>query len=70
MLAVLLDGRIREVAEDKSLARARSLSAKFIKYYHHAAPFQRRALAAAWDACRGEGCAEAREMIEAEIGAL
>jgi hypothetical protein len=70
MLEVLLGGRMREVRPGRSLARAQSLSIKYVRNYHHAVPFRRRVLAAAWEACEDEGCAEAREQIESKIGPL
>jgi hypothetical protein len=70
MLGVLLSGELRRVPADQSLARASVLSEKFTNHYHHAFPFERRALRAAWDDCRGEVCAGARQGLELDIGAL
>jgi spermidine synthase len=70
VLGVLLSGELRSVPRDQSLARASMISARFSKHYHHAFPFERRAVRAAWDACRGEACASARRGLELEIGEL
>ena len=70
MIDVLLRGEVRPVEERKSLARAKMLSSRFSSHYHHAFPFDRRALREAWDTCGGEACASAREEAEREIGSL
>jgi predicted membrane-bound spermidine synthase len=70
MLGVLLTGELRPVPEDQSLARASVISSRFASHYHHAFPFERRALSKAWDECRGEACASARRRLELEVGAL
>jgi hypothetical protein len=70
VIEVLLSGEVRPVSERRSLARASMVSARFSSHYHHAFPFDRRALREAWDACRGEECASAREELEREIGSL
>ena len=70
MIEVLLGGQLRPVVEGRSLARAKVLSDMFLRHYHHAEPFDRRALAMAWKDCRDDGCAEARERLEDRIGSL
>jgi hypothetical protein len=42
----------------------------FVRNYHHAAPFDRRVIAAAWGECRGERCDERRREIEERYGIL
>jgi hypothetical protein len=69
-IEVLLAGRPRRVIEGRSLPRAKVLSDTFMRHYHYAEPFDRRALTIAWDQCRNDGCAEAREHLEDRIGSL
>jgi spermidine synthase len=70
VLEVLVSGELRKVPEAQSLARAVMVSERFTSHYHHAFPFERRALRAAWDGCRGEACASGRRGLELEVGAL
>jgi hypothetical protein len=70
MLGVLLSGEPRGVPQSQSLARASVISKRFTSHYHHAFPFERRALSKAWDDCRGNACASARQGLELEVGAL
>ena len=70
VIEVLLNGEVRPVDERQSLARATMISKRFSSHYHHAFPFERRALRAAWDACRDEACASARRAVEKDIGSL
>jgi len=46
---------------------AEQLTSRFLKHYHHAVPFDRRALEAAWDRCSGEGCEAGRRRAEADL---
>jgi len=70
VIDVLLRGEVRRVGERQSLGRATMISSRFLNHYHHAFPFDRRALREAWDACRGEACASARRGLERDIGSL
>ena len=70
VIEVLLSGEPRSVDESRSLGRATMISRRFSSHYHHAFPFERRALRAAWDACREEACASERRRFEDELGAL
>jgi len=70
VIEVLLSGELRRVDERQSLGRATMISKRFSGHYHHAFPFERRALRDAWDACRGESCASERQRLEDELGAL
>ena len=70
VIEVLLSGELRSIGERQSLGRAKMISKRFSGHYHHAFPFDRRALRAAWDACRGESCASARREVENDIGSL
>jgi predicted membrane-bound spermidine synthase len=46
---------------------AEELTGRFLRFYHHAVPFDRRVIAAAWDRCSGEGCDAGRLRAEAEL---
>jgi hypothetical protein len=46
---------------------AAELTRLFLDHYHYAAPFDRRAVEAAWDDCRGEGCQGERRRAEASL---
>jgi spermidine synthase len=70
VIEVLLSGELRSVDERQSLARAMMISDRFSSHYHHAFPFERRALRDAWHACRGEPCASARQGVENDVGSL
>jgi spermidine synthase len=61
---LLVPAELSKIDDDGSLARAIDLSQKFAAYHHPAAPFDRSALRAAWDACEGKGCVEARRRVE------
>jgi hypothetical protein len=57
------------------LAEAMAATNRFARYYHHAAPFERSALAAYWDRCErpSQGavrCREKRAVAEAVLGVL
>ena len=52
------------------VSRATATTQRFIFYYHHAIPFDRRALAAVWRACRTAACVEPRRRFEASLGPL
>jgi predicted membrane-bound spermidine synthase len=61
-------------AEDLLLA-AKQATTNFVRYYHHAAPFSRRALAELWRRCevdeeRRDRCREARARAEERLGDL
>jgi spermidine synthase len=59
-LRMLFDGRIPP-AEDAALAKqAELLTQRFLLHYHHAVPFDRGVIEAAWRRCRGDDC-EARQ---------
>ncbi len=57
-----------------SLAEVERWTVAFERYYHHATPFRRSALASCWDRCRdrtsGTECREARAKMEARLGDL
>ena len=48
----------------------RNLTRRFLYHYHQAVPFDPGVLAAAWDRCEGEGCAEGRRWAEDQVRGL
>ena len=52
------------------MERAAQITAKFLRFYHHAAPFDRKALSATWASCREPACEKTRGWLEARIGSL
>jgi spermidine synthase len=69
-LSVMFGGPLPEVPEGRALARARRLTELFARNYHHAVPFDRRVIAAAWGDCRGPRCDEQRRVLEERYGIL
>jgi hypothetical protein len=57
-------------ATDRPLVRANRTTQRFLRYYHHAIPFDRRVVAEVWDECRREACVERRLEAERELGPL
>ncbi len=54
----------------RSLRRARQLSRLYGTHYHHAAPFDRGMLRAAWGNCSVEGCRRAQDQFEKQLGKI
>jgi predicted membrane-bound spermidine synthase len=54
----------------RPLVRAGRSTQRFLRYYHHAVPFDRRVLAEAWSECRTELCEEKRLEAEQQLGPL
>ena len=61
---------VRRVMAQNAVRDAIELTEDFVKYYYHAAPFRREALGAAWDRCRGQGCATERAEAQQRLGPL
>jgi hypothetical protein len=70
---------LHETAEDPAagdeLAQAMAATNRFARYYHHAAPFDRAALAAVWRRCErrpelAARCREKRAVAERVLGEL
>ncbi|MBW2287241.1 MAG: fused MFS/spermidine synthase [Deltaproteobacteria bacterium] len=57
-LQMLYEGKIPDVAEHALAQRAERMTKTFLLHYHHAAPFDRRTIEAAWRRCRGDDCEE------------
>jgi predicted membrane-bound spermidine synthase len=69
-LSVLFGGPLPAAPGGRWLARARRLTETFASNYHHAVPFDRRVIAAAWSQCQGERCDEHRRALEERYGIL
>jgi predicted membrane-bound spermidine synthase len=52
------------------LARAQAKTQRFLRYYHHAVPFDRGVLVRAWRECRLGPCEQARSQAEERLGPL
>jgi len=59
-LKMLFDGNVPNLKGARVAQQAEQLTKRFLRYYHHAVPFDRRVVEAVWSRCRGEDCA-ARE---------
>jgi spermidine synthase len=60
-LQMLFDGRVPDVPEPALAQQAERLTERFLRYYHHAAPFDRRVIDASWRRCRGDDCDERQQ---------
>ena len=66
-----LYGRQIRVAKDgTSLAQAERITSRFLRYYHHAVPFNRGLVEAVWRRCQGERCGERRRLAAQRLGGL
>jgi hypothetical protein len=54
----------------RSLMRAKRISQFYLTHYHHAVPFDRGVLRAAWGNCSAEGCRRAQDQFEKQLGKL
>jgi hypothetical protein len=55
-LRMLYDGRVPDVKEAALAEQAERLTDRFLRHYHHAVPFDRGLVEAAWLRCRGDDC--------------
>jgi predicted membrane-bound spermidine synthase len=69
-LVALFGGRLPAAPDQGSHLQAERLTNRFLLHYHHAAPFDRDVLDAAWSRCRGENCEERRRLAEQRLGRL
>jgi hypothetical protein len=60
-LRMLFDGRVPDVKEAALAEQAERLTERFLLHYHHAVPFDRRVVEAAWLRCRGDDCEDRKE---------
>jgi hypothetical protein len=69
------DGPIATDGAADPVQAAIEASELYLAHFHHAAPFSRKALAAAWDRCeadaeRGDRCRAARAEVERRLGTI
>jgi len=57
-LRMLYEGKFRNVDEGVRGQQAERLTQTFLLHYHHAVPFDRGTIEAAWRRCRGDDCEE------------
>ena len=74
-LAQLFDVDVALANGEAGLALAKQSTQAFARFYHHAAPFPRRALAAIWRACSQggdsvEACRQDQVVAEERLGDL
>jgi spermidine synthase len=55
-LRMLYTGRAPDTSDALSARRAEAMTERFLIHYHHAVPFDRRVVEAAWRRCRGSDC--------------
>jgi len=53
---MLYEGKIPDVDESALAQQAELMTQRFLLHYHHAVPFDRRTIEAAWRRCRGDDC--------------
>jgi predicted membrane-bound spermidine synthase len=67
-LQALFGGKIRAVPDGALRMQAEQMTKRFLRHYHHAVPFDRDILEAAWSRCRGDKCEERRRLAEQRLG--
>ncbi len=67
-LEMLFRGNIRDVPEDQRAQQAERLTDRFLRYYHHVAPFDRRLIDAAWRRCVGADCEQQQKSAWGRLG--
>ena len=53
---MLYEGKVADVDESVLVQQAERMTQRFLLHYHHAVPFDRRTIEAAWRRCRGDDC--------------
>jgi hypothetical protein len=67
---MLYDGRVPGVEEALLAQQAERLTQRFLLHYHHAVPFDRRVIEAAWRRCRGADCDDRQRDAWRHLGSL
>jgi SAM-dependent methyltransferase len=67
-LQALFGGSGRAVPDGAFRMQAERMTDRFLRHYHHAVPFDRDVLEAAWSRCRGDKCEERRRLAEQRVG--
>jgi hypothetical protein len=69
-LRMLYEGRVPDIDEKARVQQAERLTQRFLLHYHHAAPFDRRVIEAAWRRCRGDDCEDRQREAWQRSGSL
>jgi spermidine synthase len=64
------DGAGTPAGRATAFARARAATQRFLRHFHHAAPFDRRSLKALWRRCHTKACEASRREFESRLGPL
>ena len=67
---MLYEGNVPGVDESALAQQAERLTQRFLLHYHHAVPFDRRVVEAAWRRCRGEDCEDRQREAWQRLSAL
>jgi hypothetical protein len=67
-LQALFGGGGRAAPDRAARMQAEQMTDRFLRHYHHAVPFDRDVLEAAWSRCRGNKCEERRRLAEQRVG--
>ena len=70
-IGALFGGRpLKDLQGPSSLLRAKRVSALYANHYHHPVPFDRKVLRDVWGNCSAEGCREAKQQFEKQLGKI
>jgi spermidine synthase len=69
-LRMLYEGKVAEVDESAWAQQAERMTQRFMRHYHHAVPFDRRTIEAAWRRCRGDDCEERQRLAWQRLSSL
>lgn len=69
-LRMLYDGKVPDVKPAARADQAERLTERFLLHYHHAVPFDRRVIEAAWRRCRGDDCEDRQQQAWQHLSSL
>jgi len=69
-LRMLYEGKVQNVDESARGRLAEQLTQRFVLHYHHAAPFDRSVIEAAWRGCRGDDCEDRQRVAWERLSSL
>jgi hypothetical protein len=69
-LRMLYQGRVPKVDESLLVQQAEQMTRRFLLHYHHAVPFDRAMIEAAWRRCRGDDCEDRQREAWQRLGSL
>ena len=67
---MLYDGKVPNVQEAVLAQQAEQLTQRFLHHYHHAVPFDRRIVEAAWRRCSGDDCEDRQREAWTHLSSL